>query len=60
MLFGECDKHKTGLVDIKELIDYIRHMQLQLRRGPEGEDPMMDPGDSVGGEVSSNDGVVGV
>ena len=46
LLFGECDKHKTGLVDIKDLIDYIRRMQLQVPRS-EGEDPVIDSQDSV-------------
>lgn len=39
LLFGECDREGTGLVDVAELIGYIRRMQLQVQH-PEGEESL--------------------
>ena len=36
LLFEECDKEKTGLVNINKLVEYIRVMRSQVQ---EGEDP---------------------
>lgn len=30
LLFGECDKKRTGLVEVDELVKYIGRMQLQV------------------------------
>ena len=46
LLFGECDTEHTGLVDVKDLIEYIRRMQLQVGRSGSGEDTV-DSEDSV-------------
>lgn len=31
LLFGECDKEGTGLVDVRVLVEYIRNMQMRDR-----------------------------
>ena len=45
LLFRECDSSGTGLVDVKEIVDYIRHMQLQVQK-TNGEE-VLEPQDSV-------------
>ena len=46
LLFEECDKEGTGMVDVKELVEYIRRMQLQVKGPGEGEE-FTDTQDSV-------------
>lgn len=46
MLFDECDKEGEGMVDGHEVVDYIRRMQLQVKRASEGEE-LLETQDSV-------------
>ena len=46
LLFEECDKEGTGMVDVKELVEYIRRMQLQVKV-PGEEEESTDTRDSV-------------
>ena len=34
-LFRQCDRKGVGMVDVGELVDYIRHMQLQVQHPDE-------------------------
>ncbi len=47
MLFKECDKKGVGLVDVKELVEYIRRMQLQVRRPSSEGEETIDSQESV-------------